>query len=568
MDDLAKFANLTNSRVLQYPTLPPRNFYLQDEIFRHFMRRLSPAAQSYIEASWELLGEQVTSSMDRLSLEADQNGPTLSLRDLYGEPHEQVQFHPSYHQLMGMAVSSNMLRAKWEPTARSQHQGNRNFLSFGGFFLFSQGEAGIGCPLCMTDGAATVLDRYGDEEMRARIMPQIFTSNAQDFFSGAMFMTEKAGGSDVGANVVQAISQPDGTYQLFGEKWFCSNVNAEVILALARTPDSVSGIRGLSLFLIERNRQDGTRNWLGIQRLKDKLGVRSMASAECVLNGTEARLIGEEGDGFKLMASMVNLSRIYNSMSGLALMRRAMIEVWYFLSGRISFGKPAMDHPLIRTKLMDIGANYLANFYLTWHMVVLSEQAEQGNLEAIAELRFLTPLAKKTVAADAVEMIQACMELMGGIGYIEQGIMPKLMRDALVLPIWEGASNIMVLDMLRASEKSEGLDIACQHLARRLARNSEVPHLALEFDQVRTLFGELEEHPQEIREASSKPLFEAFARMYQWNLMRRYRDETSVKWLRPATKYWQKKHWEKELNLFAPPSREDLADLWGWMMES
>lgn len=183
-------------------------------------------------------------------------------------------------------------------------------------------EGGLPCPLCMTDGAARLIDCYCEPENRERLLHHIYTDSADELYTGAMFLTEKAGGSDVGANLVTATHLEGKYYALNGEKWFCSNANAEIIFVLARTNPEVQGTRGLSIFLVEKNKPDGTKNTMEVVRLKDKLGVRSMASAECILQDLLGKLVGKEGEGFKLMADMINLSRLYNALVSLSEMRR------------------------------------------------------------------------------------------------------------------------------------------------------------------------------------------------------------------------------------------------------
>ncbi|MDZ7715072.1 MAG: acyl-CoA dehydrogenase family protein [Balneolaceae bacterium] len=192
-------------------------------------------------------------------------------------------------------------------------------------------ELGVYCPLCMTDGAAHLVDRYAPEEVKKRLLPRLSAKEGDDLYTGAMFLTEKSGGSDVGRNLCTAQHIEGDKYKLNGEKWFCSNVNAEVILALARTDDIEEGTRGLSLFLVENNLPDGTRNPMNIIRLKDKLGVRSMATGEVELKDTIGIRLGEENNGFKLMAEMINISRLYNSVAAMSGTRRAIIEAWKYL---------------------------------------------------------------------------------------------------------------------------------------------------------------------------------------------------------------------------------------------
>ena len=316
----------TENRVLQKPYRPSRNFWQSDLLLQHLVSTRFPAkGVAYMEEKWTRLGEQAATHMDALSQLADKNPPQLIKRDQWGETLNEIRFHPAYYRLTQIAVASEMFRVKWEPELRSHFTQERHRLGFVSGFLFNMSEGGLPCPLCMTDGAARLIDRYCEANDRDRLLRHIYTSSAEDLYTGAMFLTEKRGGSDVGANIVSATPIEGNYYALNGEKWFCSNANAEIIFVLARTNPRVAGTRGLSIFLVEKQKPDGSKNKMEIARLKDKLGVRSMASAECILQDTWGKLIGKEGEGFKLMADMINLSHLYNAIASLSEMRRGLI---------------------------------------------------------------------------------------------------------------------------------------------------------------------------------------------------------------------------------------------------
>jgi alkylation response protein AidB-like acyl-CoA dehydrogenase len=228
-------------------------------------------------------------------------------------------------------------------------------------------------------------------------------------------------------------------------------------MVLARTGPVGEGIRGLSIFLVEKYLPDGSRNPIDIIRLKDNLGVRSMATGEVRLENTIGKRLGQEGEGLKIMARMINISRNYNSVAALAGNRRAVIEAWQYLNHRTTFGKRTVKHALVREKFHELGSQYLANYVLVWRGLQAMDAAETGNEEEQHLLRMITPMAKWWSAEQAVYSVRECMELMGGNGYIEDFMMPKLLRDVNVLPIWEGSGNIIVLDMVRAARKSRGL---------------------------------------------------------------------------------------------------------------
>lgn len=527
------------NRVLESDLKKSHNFYQSDRILRHYLQRqLMPEALQYMIPRLKEIGATAASEMDNWSLEADKNPPQLIKRNNLGEDVDDIRFHPSYKSLLQAALNSEMFSVKWQPDLRQRFSGQLHRLGFASGYLYAMSELGQYCPLCMTDGAARLLDRFADEPDKKRLLPAVATRDISVFYSGAMFLTEKSGGSDVGRNLVRAEKTNGRRYQLFGEKWFCSNVNAEIIFALARTDESVPGTKGLSLFLIEKQRADGSRNPLNIVRLKDKLGVRSMASAECVLNGTEATLIGDEFNGFRLMTEMINLSRLYNSIAALSGSRRALIEAYNFLIFRESFGKRAVNHALVRDKLYELGSLHVANFYLCWRAIQALDASDSGNESEAALCRIITPMVKKWSAETAVYITRESMELMGGMGYIEDGVLPKIMRDVMVLPIWEGAGNIMVLDMLRAAQRSEGLKNVFAEIQKNAEHNPEYGSFLLdELKVAKAAWSEMGGLEREELELKAKYFFENLTTLYQLALLVQKRDDKSAGWIDPAARF-------------------------------
>lgn len=528
----------TENRVLPADFSPSQNFYESDRLAAHYWKKyFSSQLSEYLTPKLQWIGAQAAQNMDALSLAADKYPPVLKRRNFYGEDVFEIEFHPAYRQLMDIAVRSEMFRVKWHPKLRAAFHKERHLAGFAPYFLYSMAEGGIPCPLCMTDGAARLIDRFCEEEDKQRLLPHIYTDKAEELYTGAMFLTEKSGGSDVGANLVQATHETDNYYRLNGEKWFCSNANAQIIFALARTDPHTPGTRGLSLFLVEPALPGGGRNPMEVVRLKDKLGVRSMASAEIIMRDTLAKRIGREGEGFKLMAEMVNLSRLYNAVAAISFARRALIEAYQFACYRSTFGKRLIEHPLAYDKFVELGARYQAIFYMTWRAIRALDAADNGNESEAHLARLLIPMAKRYTALEAVYITRESMEMMGGIGYIEDGVMPKLMRDVLVLPIWEGAGNIMILDMLRASAKSNGLEVMVKKMTATFRQEGEA---ALPFlQQLDELLKEMKELPGgEASEILAKHLFERLTQLYAVSLLMQEQDETTP-WLGPALGYWR-----------------------------
>ncbi len=348
-------------------------------------------------------------------------------------------------------------------------------------YLFAQAEFGLLCPVSMTDSLTRTLRKFGDEALVARYLPGLVAEDMDALLQGAMFMTEQGAGSDVGATTVRAAPGPEGAWRLTGEKWFCSNADADLAMVLARPEGAPDGLKGVSLFLLPRVLPDGTRNAYRIVRLKEKLGTRSMASGEISLSGAVAWMIGQPGDGFRQMADMINNSRLSNGVRSAGMMRRAATEALFVAHNRRAFGKRLVEMPLMRRQLAKILApaeQARTMMFLTAEALRRSDAGEDG---AYALLRILTPLIKFRACRDARRVTGDAMEVRGGCGYIEEFPDARLVRDSHLGSIWEGTSNVVALDVLRAGRR-EGSFAALRALVARLAGPSpaipELPGLA------------------------------------------------------------------------------------------
>lgn len=510
------------NKVLTDDYRPSINFFKSDLILRSYLQRhLGESQRQYLSDNLIRMGELSAGIMNELSQQADQHVPVLKKRNELGQNLDSVEFHPAYWKLMDIAAESEMFYLKYHPDKKEDFSGARHRMGFGLGQLYAMSELGQYCPHCMTDGAAYLIEQFGSENERKRLLPKLGARRGSELFSGAMFLTEKSGGSDVGANLSTADKIGGSRYRLNGEKWFCSNVNADVIMALARTGPLEEGTSGLSLFLVEKSLPNGSPNPMEIIRLKDKLGVRSMATGEVKFKDTVGKRLGEEGQGFKVMAQMINISRNYNSIAALAGNRRAIIEAWQYLNHRITFGERAVEHTLIREKFYELGSKYLADFVLVWRALRAMDAAETGDDREKNLLRILTPMAKWRSAEQAVYAVRECMELMGGNGYIEDFVMPKLLRDINVLPIWEGSGNIIVLDMLRAAEKSEGLQIVFEMIEEAAGESSDYGDLLTDrLAQVKSIWKSIRETDNRDQvEATAKPMFKQLIKLFQMALL-------------------------------------------------
>jgi alkylation response protein AidB-like acyl-CoA dehydrogenase len=330
-------------------------------------------------------------------------------------------------------------------------------------YLFAQSEFGLLCPVNMTDSLTRTIRRFAAPELLARYLPGLLAEDFESQLQGAMFMTERFAGSDVGATETRAV--PEGDHWLLtGDKWFCSNTSADLALVLARPDGAPAGTAGLGLFLMPRVLPSGAPNRYRIVRLKDKLGTRAMASGEIVLEGAVAWLVGDLGQGFKQMAEMVNQSRLSNGVRSAGLMRRAVHEALTVALGRRAFGERLIDLPLVRRQLIKMILPTEAALSVALFTADCLDRADGGDPQAQTLRRILTPLIKLRACRDARKVTGDAMEMRGGNGYIEEWIEPRLLRESHLGSIWEGTSNIIALDVVRAATKAG----AHRALARRL----------------------------------------------------------------------------------------------------
>jgi acyl-CoA dehydrogenase len=424
------------------PDSPDVSYWEASPDFRALCRRkLSADAYSWAEPQLAAMGERAAKEVAPLAAIADRERPRLVTHDARGERVNRVEYHPAYREMERIAYGSGMIAMKYQ-THEYSHVAP--FVGFALGYLFAMAEAGLYCPVCMTDGVARVLTRHGTHEQVMRVVPHLTSNDPRTLWTGGMFLTERAGGSDVGANETVAKKDASGTWRLTGQKWFCSNVDAQAVLITARV-NGEAGTRGLRTFLLETRDNSG----FSIDRLKEKLGVRSMATGEVTLNDARAEEVG----GFAAMADMLNLSRLYNAVASVGVIGRAVYEARYYIERRHAFGRPVIEWPLAQETFFDLEAEQVAATLLTFETVDVLARADGGDADAARLLRILTPIAKAVTGKLAVPCVSEAMELIGGNGYIEESPMPRLLRDAQVLPIWEGTTNILMLDALRVMNK-------------------------------------------------------------------------------------------------------------------
>ncbi len=438
---------------------------------------LPPGLAAHLRAHLHRLGALAGSTLDELAHTADQHPPTLSVRTRGGADRATVVKHPAYVELERYAYSEFGLAAmSHQPGVLGWPERMPALGKYALTYLFVQAEFGLCCPVSMTDSLARTLCRYGSQDLIDAVLPQVATQDFDALRQGAMFMTEQGAGSDVGATTTRATRQADGTWRLDGDKWFCSNPDAGFAMVLARSEDG-PGLAAVSLFLLPRDLADGSRNAYRILRLKDKLGTRSMASGEIRLEGATAWLIGEPGRGFQQMADMINNSRLSNGVRAAGLMRRAMTEATFVARQRRAFGQRLIDMPLMQRQLMKLLVPTEQARSMVMQTARALVQADAGGDPSLA--RILTPLIKFRACRDARRVTGDAMEVRGGCGYIEEYADARLVRDAHLGSIWEGTSNIVALDVLRAVKKANGLAAIEAHVQSLLAQGvPAAPELA------------------------------------------------------------------------------------------
>lgn len=444
----------TPFRILARERAAAPNFFSQDPVLQRLLPSLvSPPTWAWLEPELQRMGERAASAeVNRQSDVADKQPPVHRPFDAVGNRPDAIEYHPAYHALEDLAYGSGMIGVKYDPELRARYGADLQVAGFALTYLFAQTECGLSCPACMTDGVARLIELYGDDRQKRDVIPRLAARDRARLYRGAMFLTEKQGGSDVGTNATRAVRDGDA-WRLHGEKWFCSNVDAEAVLILARPDGAPAGTRGLGLFLMLRDLPDGSRNGYRIDRIKDKLGVRSMPTGEVTIEGAVAEQVGDLDRGFKQMAEMLNLSRLYNAFCSVSIMRRVVFEATDYLRARDTFSKPAIGHALVRENLADLNAEEIAAKHAVFHLACQLDRADRGSERDTALVRMLTPLLKYTTAKLAVWAASEGIELVGGNGYIEESVLPRLLRDAQVLPVWEGTTNILVLDAMRAVSK-------------------------------------------------------------------------------------------------------------------
>ena len=414
--------------------------------------------------------------LDELARQADKHPPVLHPRDRFGRDEDWIDYHASYREMEQIAFGDFQFHAmSHRAGALGIDRPLPAVAKYALQYLFVQAEFGLMCPISVTDTSTHLIRKFASPELQAYLLPKMLSGDVATMWKGTQFMTERAGGSDVGTIETSARLE-DGEWRLSGDKWFCSHADADVALLLARPEGAPSGTKGLALFAMPRRLKDGRRNSYRIVRLKDKLGTRSMASGEILLEGAVAYLVGAQDQGLKQMMEQVNLSRLSHGVRAAAMMRRCVNEAMVCARTRQAFGHTIIDYPLLRRQLLKITLPAEQSLSMFLFAADAMDRANAGDNDARNILRILTPLLKFRACRDNIPVATGAMEVRGGNGYIEEWVHARLVRDAHIGVLWEGTSNINALDIItRAVGKSRAHEALQAALLELLDQAASIP---------------------------------------------------------------------------------------------
>lgn len=436
----------------QVPSLEGANLYRLDLPLQEWVRRYHGGwAEQRLDAYGALAG----GALMQAGFLANEHKPVFKSHDRYGNRIDLVEFHPAYHELMRTAIEHGLPSLPWRDPRAGAHVARAGLN-----YLHSQAEAASGCPLTMTFAAVPALrlqpnvaEQWLPKILSTEYDPRNLPIAQKTGATIGMAMTEKQGGTDVRANTTRAypvgVGGPGEAYELVGHKWFCSAPMCDAFLTLAQTD------KGLSCFLLPRHRPDGTRNQFYIQRLKNKLGNWANASSEVEYRGALAWMIGEEGRGVPTIIEMVAMTRFDCMVGSSSLMRQALTQAAHHCAHRKVGGKLLADQPLMQNVLADLALESEAALALSMRMGRALDHLHDEREDKFA--RLVTAIGKYWICKRAPEMVYEASECMGGAGYVEETILPRLYREAPVNSIWEGSGNVQCLDVLRALSKEPGV---------------------------------------------------------------------------------------------------------------
>ncbi|RDY70409.1 isovaleryl-CoA dehydrogenase [Halobacillus trueperi] len=500
------------------------NFYERDVNLQDLLKEVwDESFYQWADDRLRFFGGKCAKEIDERAVHTDREGqPKLIKYDKMGNDISEVWLNEGYKKTIEETYGEGIVGYLHKDIPELGQKGDYMY-SYAQGYLLSQAEPGFYCPVTLTMATAYLIDHYADEELKAKYLPHVLSTGDVELYEGATFLTERQGGSDVGANEVKAIKEGDH-YRIHGEKYFSSNAGAcGVAMVLARVEDAPTGTKGLSLFLVPWRNEDGDLNGIQIRRLKDKLGVRAVPSAEVEFTGAKAFMVGEAERGFYYMMDALNLSRVCNAVASIGIMRRSLTEAQDYATKRNAFGQALIQYPMVKDTLVSMTVKQevetRAVFDLIQAFEKVARKPEEARIEEHILNRVRIAIIKKETAEQAVHFTHEAIEMHGGNGYIEDFVTPRLLRDAQVLTVWEGTANILGLEVLKLFNKYQGHELFVQHVQERLEK---VTNKGKEYTLVKEgvlnfipYADEVLKQPAEVQTYYSKSLAEKMALLYE-----------------------------------------------------
>jgi alkylation response protein AidB-like acyl-CoA dehydrogenase len=437
------------------------NEFTEDAFIQNYLKTYFPEeALQEILPDLQQFGRRVATELIEYANACEHNPPQLVQFNAWGKRVDEIKVAPEWLKLEAVAAEEGLVAIGYE---RKYAEYSRLY-QFVKLYLYTASSAIYTCPLAMTDGAARLVELHGDEFLKENAYKGLISRNPATFKTSGQWMTERTGGSDVSRSMTFAYEDGEH-YLLKGHKWFTSAITANMAFTLASTEQPEPGKRApLSVFYMPIRNEDGSLNGIEVEALKDKLGTKALPTAQLLLTGSKARLVGQKGKGVRTIATLFNVTRIYNTVSAASYMRRAFSLCKVYSEQREAFGKKIGQHLLYQKSLRELEIAYQSSTLLTMFLTRLLGREDCGLSDANDEalLRLLTPVAKLYTAKEAIKSASEHIEMFGGLGYLEDSNIPVMLRNAQVLSIWEGTTNVLSLDMLRAMEKEHGLEAFIQ----------------------------------------------------------------------------------------------------------
>lgn len=508
------------TKVLVEDVIRSKNFYEGDITLEQILKeQLAPDFFTYAQTNLYEFGKHCAGPIDMRAKVTDREGePRLQRYNAFGEEVSEVIVNEGYKQTILETYGTGIVGYVHKRVPELGRKGNYVY-SFAQGYILSQAEPGFYCPVTLTMATAYLLEHYANEDLKQKFMPHVCSTGEEILFEGATFLTERQGGSDVGANTVRACKTDEG-YKLYGEKYFASNAGmCGIAMVLARIEGSSQGSKGLTLFAVPWRKEDGSLNSITIRRLKDKLGVRAVPSGEVVFEGATAFVVGDPSKGIYYMLEALNLSRICNATASLGIMKRAYDEAKFYTSGRHAFGHQLAQYPMVQQTLSSLQAKLHVALVTLFDLIALYDKVTVGEASLEEQLinRLNIALIKKETAEVAIHFAHEAIELHGGNGYIEDFVTPRLLRDAQVLTVWEGTANILAHELIRLAQKDAHL-LFIEQLKSRLQTLQEDPLTKYVSNILKDLQSQLQQFsrlPEEQQTLEAKPLLKKMANLYE-----------------------------------------------------